>query len=86
VAAVAAFLTRPYGELYARACERYAVDPAAALDDDYLAAQFRVGAGVVATRAERKEREKEKEKQEATTDPFAATRKAGAALRAAMGQ
>jgi hypothetical protein len=83
VADVVAFLTRPYGELYARACERYAVDPAAVLTDDYLAAQFRVGAGVVATRAERKERE---ETDEAATDPFAAARQQGAALRAAMGQ
>ena len=79
---VAAFLTRPYGTLYARACERYAVDPAAVLDDDFLAAQYRVGAGIVATREERKERE---EQAEATSDPFAAAREQGNALRAAMG-
>lgn len=80
MAGVVAFLQRPYAATYARACERYGVDPAAALDDDYLAAQYRVGAAVVATREEREQTP------EATTDPFAVAREAGAKVKAAVGQ
>jgi hypothetical protein len=74
VAAVALALERPNVTLFAAACERYGVDPAGAFDDDFLAAQFRVGVAVRATREAEKAAE---------PDPFTAAREAGRKVREA---
>lgn len=76
MAAVAAFLERPNATLYAQACERFGVDPGAVFDDDFLAAQYRIAAAVLASRAP--------ETPVAVSDaaPFDEAREAGRKLRA----
>lgn len=75
MAAVASYLQRPNAALHAVACERYGVDPAGGLTDDFLAAQLRVGALVLASRVE-------EAASEAEPDPFEEARIAGARAKA----
>lgn len=77
MADVARYLERPNAKLYAAVCERYGVDPARDIADDFLAAQFRVGAAVVTSASETPAHED-------FTAPFDAAREGARKLREAM--
>ncbi len=74
MADVATFAQRPYAKLYANACERYRVDPAAPLTDDFLAAQLRVALALIPS---------EPPQEESPPDPFTTTRAAAQRVREA---
>lgn len=64
------------GKHYRDVCERFGVDPAAHVDDDVMAYQFRLALAVAHPEPEPDEPEV------ATDDPFAAARAAGAKAKA----
>jgi hypothetical protein len=69
---LATFAQSAGGKLYRDVCERFGVDPAAGLDDDVLAYQFRVALAVA----------HQEEPAAGEPDPFKATREAAATVRA----
>jgi hypothetical protein len=77
VEAVAAFADRPNALLYANSCERYGVDPAAILEDDFLAAQLRVALALIRP---------ESVQEEPAPDPFATTAAAAQKVRELAGE
>lgn len=78
MADVARYLERPNAKLYALVCERYGVDPADVIDDEFLAVQLRVGAVVIDTS------EPETAAGEDMGAPFDAAREGARKLREAM--
>lgn len=54
-AALAEFAQSDSGQFYAAVCDRYGVDPGAAISDDVVAYQLRAAFAVLKSRAEREQ-------------------------------